>query len=72
MQQGDKERMIELVGPEKETAKALQDLARHQMIHRLLSDIAMDMKICEVEGWDKLEYINMLKRELDMLGKRNR
>ena len=64
--------MIELVGPEKETAKALQDLARHQMIHRLLSDIAMDMKICEVEGWDKLEYINMLKRELDMLGKRNR
>lgn len=64
--------MIELVGPEKETAKAVQDLARHQMIYRLLSDIAMDMKICEVEGWDKLEYINMLKRELDMLGKRNR
>ena len=64
--------MIELVGPEKETTKALQDLARHQMIHRLLADIALDMKICEVEGWDKLEYINMLKRELDMLGKRNR
>ena len=64
--------MIELSGSEKETAKALQDLARHQMIHRLLADIVTDMQICEIEGWDKLEYLNMLKQELDALGKRNR
>lgn len=56
--------------PDKETARALNDLARHQATMRILADIRMDMEICELEGWNKLEYINQLKQLLDSLIKR--
>ena len=46
------------------TRRALNDLARHQTIWKLLNDIRMDLAICDVEGWDKCEYINLLQ---DML-----
>lgn len=45
-------------------AQALNRLAREQMKHRILADIRMDMLICELEGWDKLEY---LKELIDMI-----
>ena len=48
-----------------ETPKRLQELARHQMILRLLQDIRMDMAICDVEGWDKMEYINQLQEVIN-------
>ena len=51
--------------PDKDTARALNDLARHTAIVRILNDIRMDMEICEIEGWDKMEYINMLKQLLN-------
>lgn len=54
--------------PDKETAKALNDLARHKAIVRLLADILIDLEICELEGWDKQEYINKLKELLDSIG----
>jgi hypothetical protein len=44
-----------------DTRKTLNSLARHKMITRLYADILVDMQICEIEGWDKLEYINELK-----------
>lgn len=44
-----------MIIPDKETAKALNDLARH-------------LEICELEGWDKTEYINKLKELLDLIG----
>lgn len=40
---------------------AMQTLARHQMITRLYADILVDMQVCEIEGWDKMEYLKMLK-----------
>ena len=40
---------------------AMQELARHQMITRLYADILVDMQVCEIEGWDKMEYLRMLK-----------
>lgn len=46
----------------KECAKALNDLARHQAILRLEADILMDMHICEIEGWDRTEYIRMIQK----------
>ena len=52
---------IVLVGDRKETAYRLQQVARHEMIFRLYNDILMDMTVCEVEGWDKLEYIRELQ-----------
>ena len=54
--------------PDKETAKALNDLARHKAIVRLLEDIRIDLEICELEGWDKTEYISRLKALLNSIG----
>lgn len=48
--------------PDAATAKALNDLARHKTILRLLNDIRIDMEICEIEGWDKTEYLNQIKQ----------
>ena len=45
-------------------SKPLNDLCRHQMIERIYRDILTDMAVCDIEGWDKTEYINLL---LDML-----
>ena len=57
-----------LIIPDKETAKALNDLARHTAIVRILSDIRIDLEICEIERFDKMEYINQLKQLLDSIG----
>lgn len=53
---------------EEDTRKALNDLARHRMIHRILADIRIDMEVCEIEGWDKLEYVRTLQKEIGGLG----
>lgn len=53
---------------DKETTKKLNELARHQQIVRLLADIRTDMMICELEGWDKMEYVNQLRTLLNSLG----
>ena len=52
-----------------ETAKRLNELARHKMIVRLLDDIRIDLMICEIEGWNKLEYIRMLQEEIENIGR---
>lgn len=49
----------------KETAYRLQVLARKQMIVKLEADILQDMNICELEGWDKTEYITELYKLLE-------
>ena len=36
-------------------AYSVQTLARHQMIAKLLADMAQDMTICRLEGWDVRE-----------------
>lgn len=41
-------------------AYAMQTLARHQLIVKVLSDMAMDMTICKLEGWDVWELPRML------------
>ena len=41
-------------------AYAVQVLARHQMVERVLTDVAQDMQICRIEGWDVWEYPRML------------
>ena len=51
---------VELVPNTEETRKALQTAARHQFIKKLYAEILMDIGVCEIEGWDKTEYINML------------
>ena len=40
------------------TRRAFNRLAREKMKLRLLADIRMDLMVCEMEGWDKLEYLD--------------
>ena len=46
-------------------AYALQHLAREQMKTKLLADILTDMTICQLEGWDVLEYSRELHEIID-------
>lgn len=48
-------------------ARAVNDYARQEMIRRLLADILLDLTICEIEGWDKKEYIRMLQGEINRI-----
>lgn len=42
------------------TRRAFNRLAREKMKLRLLADIRMDLMVCELEGWSKLEYLDEL------------
>ena len=42
-------------------AYSVQTLARHQMIAKLLADMAQDMTICRLEGWDVWEFPRMVR-----------
>lgn len=48
-----------------ETRKTLNKVARHEMIHRLLADISVDLMVCNLEGWNKREYIDELHALID-------
>jgi len=53
-----------------EIGKALNDLARHQMIVKLERDILTDLQVCEVECFSKTEYIMMLYELLESFTKK--
>lgn len=57
---------IELIGDE--APRKLQELARHQIIAKLYNDILADMQVCEIEGWDKMEFIRLLQTAINSLG----
>lgn len=57
--------------PEEDVAKAMNDLARHSMILKIYKDILVDIQVCELEGWDPLEYIHILQKVLNHFKKRN-
>lgn len=46
---------------DRETRRAMQRVAREEMKHRIYADILADMVVCEIEGWDRLEYIKELQ-----------
>ena len=50
-----------MITEDKDTRRALNDLARHQTICNLYRDVLTDMMVCEIEGWDKLAYLKLLK-----------
>jgi len=41
--------------------KTVNELARKKFEMRLLADIQADLMVCEIEGWNKKEYIKELK-----------
>ena len=46
-------------------AKTVNDLARLKFKEQLLKEIMVDLMVCEIENWDKKEYINELKKMLN-------
>ncbi len=51
---------IQLTPDTPATRRAFNRLAREKMKLRLLADIRMDLMVCELEGWDKVEYLDEL------------
>lgn len=54
-----------LFSEDKETAKALNDLARHELYLRILQDIRADIEVCKLEGWDYKAHLLNLKKMID-------
>lgn len=50
-----------------DAAKAMNRLAREQMKLRLLADIAVDMQVCKLEGYDPAEYVDELLGEVERI-----
>lgn len=50
---------------EPEMPKKLNRLAREEMKLMLLRDIARDMTVCMIEGWDYKDYLCELKKEIE-------
>ena len=48
-------------------AQTLNRAAREEMKLRLLRDVRADLVVCELEGFDKSEYINQLIGLLESL-----
>lgn len=79
---------IEFIEPKKETkivdkkievkedfiypAKTVNTLARKKFQEHLLKEIMFDLMVCEIEGWDKKEYINELKKLLNGIDTSNK
>jgi hypothetical protein len=51
--------------------KSVNELARKKFEMRLLADIRVDLMVCEIEGWDKMEYIEELKALMNGLVSRS-
>ena len=50
-----------------EKADVINRIAREQMKLKLLQDIRVDLMICEIEGYDKKQYINELRDMIDTI-----
>lgn len=53
-------------------AKTVNELARLKFKEQLLKEIMFDLTVCEIENWDKKEYINELKEMLNGIDTSNK
>jgi hypothetical protein len=53
-------------------SKTVNDLARLKFKEQLLKEIRFDLMVCEIEGWDKKEYINEIKKLLNSIDTSNK
>ena len=56
---------VETAEDAKAAAWTQNQLARAQMKHRLLADLLMDLRICQLENWPADEYVLELKQLID-------
>lgn len=48
-------------------SKAVNNLARKKFQEQLLKEIRFDLMVCEIEGWDKKEYIREIKNLINSI-----
>lgn len=53
-------------------AKTVNTLARKKFQEHLLKEIMFDFMVCEIEGWDKKEYINEIKKLINGIDTSNK
>ena len=53
-------------------AKTVNTLARKKFQEHLLKEITFDLMVCEIEGWNKKEYINELKKLINSIDTSNK
>ena len=53
-------------------AKTVNNLARLKFKEHLLKEIMFDLMVCEIEGWDKKEYINEIKKLINSIDTSNK
>ena len=46
-------------------AKTVNELARKKFQEKLLQEVNFDLMVCQIEGWDKSEYIKQLQEILN-------
>lgn len=49
---------------DKNSNRALQSLCREQLVCKILADIAADISVCRLEGWDWRELPQRIKNEM--------
>jgi len=47
--------------------RTMNNMCRHDMIHKILADITRDMVICKLSNWDMFEYPKMIKAEIERI-----
>lgn len=55
--------------------KKVNELARKRFLEQILKDIMFDLTVCEIEGWDKKEYIKEIRKlinSFDLSNKNNK
>jgi hypothetical protein len=50
--------------------RTVNELARKKFEQKLLNDIMVDLMVCEIEGWCKMEYIRELRKLLSGIASR--
>ena len=48
-------------------SKTVNDLARLKFKEQILKEIMFDFMVCEIENWDKKEYINEIQKMLNQI-----
>lgn len=56
---------LETVIIDEEYVKTVNDLARKKFQEKIIKDILFDLTVCQIEGWDKKEYIKELRNLLN-------
>lgn len=50
---------------QREVAHTVNQLAREKFKLKLMQEIAFDLTVCKIEGWDSTQYVTELKRLID-------